>query len=232
MLKNKIKILLLLNIIICGCSENNDKKIDESQKSIIQESCTELSEDLLSCDFKMAICSGVDKVFIDKVGDVNKPFVDLTEMVVTFADDCVGVTWKLEKLPETFIVNHSELDVNANNYSWSAYFDIDENKLPSKGDLFISVVKDKFEGESEEIISISKLAHGSLAEVESLESNGRLDVWTKAFISKSVSANSFSLYLPKALHPSLSKITNKTPIDFTAQFNDGKNQYRDRFPDD
>ncbi|TDR23471.1 hypothetical protein C8D91_0332 [Marinicella litoralis] len=210
-----------------GCSDNTlENKLVFNTKA----SCSSLGEDIISCDTKEAICLGEDINFNDISGDAGKSFVDLTEIGMTLGNECIGVSWTMNDLPEVLTIDHAALELYANNYSWLAYFDIDGDCQPSKGDLFISIDKDKFEKQPEKTIPISKFADGSLAEIESITDNGQLEVKTKLFVSTRVSNNTLTVYLPKALNSNLTKITKSTTVHFTAQFNDGKNQYIDYFP--
>lgn len=226
-LKIQYFLLLAFSFILLGCSDSTYNKLNST---ITDASCYQISKDLLGCDFKEAVCSGEERHFTDKLGDVKKTFIDLTNMKLTIGDDCIGVTLTMANLPETLIFNHKELADDANNYTWSAFFDVDNNDKPSKGDLIIGVGKDKLDINQELKGRILKNTQKTITEIESMTYK-RVNSHVTAFISATISGNSFNIYLPKSLHSSLEKITTSTKINFYTQFNNGKTRYRDSYPD-
>jgi len=228
MLKIKYFLLLVFLFILFGCSDSKHNKLNST---ITDAFCHQMSQGLLGCDFKEAVCSGEERHFTDKIGDVEKSFIDLTNMKLTIGVDCIGVTLTMVNLPETLIFNHKALADNTDNYKWSAFFDVDNNDEPSKGDLIIGVGKDKFNINKELTGEILKNTQTTIIEIESMTYDGRVNSHVAAFISATISDNSFGLYLPKSLHPSLEKITTSTKVNFYTQFNNGKTRYRDSYPD-
>lgn len=215
--------IMYLWLVLFSCSENSN--LTSSSQNIVDSMCTNISENLLSCDFKEAVCEGEVRHFKDEIGD-NKSFVDLTEMTMTVGEDCIGITITVDSMPEKLKLNHNALNVDGLNYSWGVWIDLNANNYPMDGDLMISIDKYKWEGNSEITTNIMDKAGASISEISSY-GGGAI-----AFISSSLSGNTFNLYIPKSLHSKVSKISNTTSVQFRATFNDGKSSYRDHYPHD
>ncbi len=215
--------LLFLGLVLFSCSENTN--LNNTNGNIIKSMCTNINESLLECDFKDAVCEGSVRHFTDEVGD-NKPFVDLTEMTMTVGEDCIGFTISVDSMPEKLTLNQDALKVNDLNYSWGVWLDLNENSYPMDGDLRVTIDKYKWEENSETTINIMSKAVASVTEL-SLSGGDAI-----AFISSSLSENTFNIYLPKSLHSKVAKILITTPVQFSATFNDGKSSYRDYYPSD
>jgi hypothetical protein len=166
-------------------------------------------------------------VFIDKINDVEKSFVDLNSLSINIDSDIINIKIGLLDLTDNLTFNQTLLTLNSLNYEWSVYFDIDNSNSLTKGDLSISVMKFKF---SDSFI-ISKDIKGETQQNIS-EYNG--DTWDVTMILKDyfdIKNSKFIYSIPKTLYSSLNSINSNTNIYFKAYYNDGSKQYCDYYPD-
>ncbi len=226
MLKSLVFLVLYLYMQGCGFYSNDGEVVSDGLTQ-----CSVISEGLQSCTIKRFDCEGELKTYHDIEGDTEVSFIDMVRMEVTSAEDCLAMTITVASLPEQLTINHAPLKPYHNNFSWHGFFDIDNDKKHSKGDLIIGIHQDKLSDQPASSEAIDAIGLASLAEVESVGINGQPQMATRVFFNHSVVKNSFYLLLPKSLHPNLSKISQSTKIQFFSRYNDGLESHTDHYSD-
>lgn len=227
-MKKRLCLLSFAVLVSCHDAAENINKEDVSHESVSHESrhaCTKVEGELQICEFEKQICEGESKVYQDEKGDVQKPFVDLVGAEITTGEMCFQVRFEVAELPSQLSSNHQELNMNASNYSWSVWFDVDEDKQPSSGDVMLSIDAYKFET-SEILKNPVDMGQGTLIVINGLKNN-HVDNEAIAIVNYFIEDNSLILQLPINLHPILKTVSFETPVFINSYFDDGNAFYAD-----
>jgi hypothetical protein len=165
--------------------------------------------------------------YIDKVNDVGKSFIDLDSLSINISSVNINVNIGLVKMPDSLIFSQEALPINALNYEWSIYFDMDNSNSITKGDISFSIMRYKFK---DSLIVTYNILDGTQKNLWLNYGQGDTTIVDLERYT-SLKGNSIYFSIPKSIDSSLKSINNNTNFFFKAYFNDGNNKYYDYYPD-
>ena len=167
-----------------------------------------------------------DGTFLDEPGDVSQAFLDLDSLTVQLTADTIKVSLGLAHIPDRLIFNQEALEIKTLNYEWSVTFDIDNSRSITDGDLFLSISHFKFRKElrASDILGITQ------KNLWIFEKGGNNAVNIGDLSHTHIKNNTILISVSKDLHASLEKIDESTNIHFRSIYKDGRQHYRDIYP--
>ncbi|HEY4785048.1 MAG TPA: hypothetical protein VIH57_03320 [Bacteroidales bacterium] len=165
--------------------------------------------------------------YIDKVNDTEKSFIDLNNLSVNITDIKINISIGLLNIPDSVTFSQTALYMNALNYEWSIYFDLDNSDSLSTGDISISIMS--FKSTNNQYVTKGILS-GTQQDIWLCDADGYLNIASlKDYVS--IKGNVINFFIPKSINPVLKSIDKGTKFYFKAYCNDGFNVCTDYYPD-
>jgi hypothetical protein len=163
-------------------------------------------------------------IYQDVEGDAVFEFVDLTKLKVAIDDEKISINISLSHIPYMLIFNHTDVPASEVEYEWAVYFAIDGT---STNEISISMNSFKIEDSRE---SLGSILINTQRDVWLVDTEGGKNVSSNV-VATGIDRTTFSLSVNKNEHEALKKITTKTPVRFSAEYNFAGKVCKDFFPD-
>jgi|GEM_PF-5105519 len=159
----------------------------------------------------------------DVEGDALFEFIDLTRLKVVIDDNKVAINISLNHIPNVLIFNHANLSNDVLEYEWAVYFNV--GGTPGN-EISLSISSYKVDRKESLGSILGETQHDLWLLDAEQGKNVRVNVET-TLLDKST----LSLVVRKKDHEALRKITAKTPVRFSAEYNFAGKVCKDTYPD-
>ena len=164
----------------------------------------------------------------DVEGDSLFEFVDLTKLKVSVDDDKISIGISLSHIPKMLIFNLVNTPDNAIEYEWVVHFDVDNDGTDVNNiSVSISSFKDK---RNNRVETYGSIINETQQDIWLWRAEGAKTVSSKVKFSI-IDKSTLILTINKREHQSLTKITSKTPVRFSALYNWAGKVCEDTYPD-